>query len=233
MSVKLSKRLNAVYAFVDMACVLDIGCDHGKLIEKLFESKKITYAFVSDISSPSLLKAVNLLKDNNRNFDFDVADGFSNKMLNKNLQQCIISGIGGFEIIKILSNNITDITKFVLQPQNNWLELKKYLVKNNYKIVNDVVIKDKNIFYNVIKTEKTLNKNKLSQFQLRFGDDNYTNKNEDFILYLKYLENKYEKLLFELPKFKKHTIKTEIKFIKKAIIKWEKIYGKNVAISKN
>ena len=73
----LRPRLIAVRQLVDKKRVADVGCDHGKLVEDLFRNKKIDYAFVSDISKDSVMKAVDLLTKNNRNFDFGIGDGLS------------------------------------------------------------------------------------------------------------------------------------------------------------
>ncbi len=225
MGTKISKRLITIAQQITGKRLLDIGCDHGKLVEYLFENEIINYAFVSDISKPSVLKAVTLLTENGRNFDYAVADGFSAEMTDKKLDECVISGMGGLEIIKILNNNTTNITSFVLQPQNNVLELKAYLAKNKFNILCDIVVKDKNIYYNVIKVQKNSSKVKISAFDLRFGKENFINKNYDFYLYLQYLKEKYNKICPGLPPLKKREINKEIKFVNKAIKKWEKLNG--------
>ncbi len=232
MKTKLSKRLSIVASLVDKDRVIDIGCDHGKLVESLFEEGKITYAFVSDISKPSVLKAVKLLTEHNRNFDYAVADGFSPSTKDKKLNQCIISGMGGLEIIKILSANPTNITSYVLQAQNNVLELKNYLIKNKLTIVRDIIVKDKNIYYNVVKVEKLQKQVKPSLFELRFAYENFLNHNEDFYLYLQYLRQKYENIINNLPLFKKSKLRKELNYVNIAIKKWENMYGKDITISK-
>ena len=100
----LGDRLSLVASFVDKERVADIGCDHGKLLEELFRLKKITYAFASDISGPSVNKAVELLSFNKRNFDYAVGDGLEKLEEKHNIQQVVISGMGGLEIIKIMEN---------------------------------------------------------------------------------------------------------------------------------
>ena len=134
----LSPRLVKVREFVDCKRVADIGCDHGKLVEDLFRNNKIDYAFVSDISKPSVTKAVELLTKNKRNFDYAVGDGLEKIETNHNIEQVVISGMGGLEIIKILENNPLLLSKFVLQPQNNELRLKMWLIENNFEILNDL-----------------------------------------------------------------------------------------------
>ena len=232
MGAKLSKRLEFVANFVTETRIADIGCDHGKLTEYLFENKIIEYALVSDVSLPSVKKAENLLKVNNRNFDWAFADGFNGVNEKHNVKQAIIAGMGGLEIIKILKQNKTSINKFVLQPQNNELKLKKYLLKNNYHILNDIIIKDKHIFYNVLRVEKKDSRQKISKFNLLFSNENFKN-NADFYLYLQFLHKKYNKILISLPKLKRHKTKKMVYYVNKAINLWEKCNGKNITISKN
>lgn len=226
----LRPRLIAVRQLVDKKRVADVGCDHGKLVEDLFRNKKIDYAFVSDISKDSVMKAVDLLTKNNRNFDFGIGDGLSTLSDKHNIEQVIISGMGGYEIVKILENNHIQINEFVLQPQNNELKLKLWLNKNNYEIINDFIVKDRHIYYNVIKIKLGKPK-KQSLFNLKFGKENFYG-NYDFYNYLVYNHNKLTEKLFSIPKSKQKEIKKEIKLFKKALKKWGKINENNVAISK-
>lgn len=227
----LSPRLQLVSRFVDKKRVADIGCDHGKLVEDLFRNNKIDYAFISDISEPSVTKAVKLLTDNNRDFDYAVGDGLEKIEKNHNIEQVVISGMGGLEIIKILENNKLKLNNFVLQPQNNELKLKQWLLQNNYEIVNDLIVKDRHIYYNVLKVISAKKVKKLRLFDLKFGKHNF-NGNEDFFKFLVYQKSKFEKMLWSMPKAKQKEVKKELKFIKKAFKKWERINENNVTISK-
>lgn len=224
-------RLMAVANLVDKSRIADIGCDHGKLLEALFRQGKITYAFASDISEPSVKKAVDLLSKNNRNFDYAIADGLEKINKDHKIEQVVISGMGGLEIIKIMSKNTLGLNSFVLCPHNNELELKLWLIKNNYKIETDIIVKDRHFYYNVLKVEKSEKIKKVKLFDLKFGLDNF-NGNLDFYDYLMYSKNKYINLLKNVPKHKSKPMKIELKFINKALKKWEKLNENNVAISK-
>ena len=173
MKTKLSKRLTNVANLITEQRIADVGCDHGKLVEYLFENGKITYAFVSDISAPSVNKAKVLLTQNNRQFDWAVADGTNAILPEHNVNEIVVSGMGGCEIIKILSNDKSNVKKFVLQPQNNEILLKKYLLKNKFNIKRDFIVKDKNIYYNVLSVEKINKKQKISKFNLYFAKENF------------------------------------------------------------
>ena len=114
----LSLRLIRIKQFVTGKRVADIGCDHGKLVDDLFKTGRIEYALMSDISEPSVNKAVTLLNKSSFNFDYAVADGLDAIRPEQNIDEVIISGMGGLEIIKILSNNHTLVPSFVLQQSH-------------------------------------------------------------------------------------------------------------------
>lgn len=227
----LGKRLSLVAEFVDKKRVADIGCDHGKLLEELFRQNKITYAFASDISAPSVNKAIELLSKNNRNFDFAVGDGLEKIESKHNVEQIVISGMGGLEIIKIMENNPLSFADFVLCPHNNEYALKKWLIQNKFEIIKDLIVKERHIYYNVLKVKKVLKQKRITTFYLKFGKNNF-NGNVDFYDYLIYSRNKYEKILLNLPKNRHKDFKKELKLVNKAIKKWERINENNIAISK-
>ena len=58
---KLGKRLEVIASLVDRKRIADVGCDHGKLAYYLLEKGISDYAVVSDISMPSLNKAIDIL----------------------------------------------------------------------------------------------------------------------------------------------------------------------------
>lgn len=227
----ISPRLNAVMNLVNLRRVADIGCDHGKLLEALFRLDKIDYAFASDISEPSVNKAKELLSKNNRNYDYAIGDGLEKISNEHNIEQVVISGMGGLEIIKILENNTLNIGSFVLQPQNNEIKLKEWLIKNKYEIVNNLIVKDRHIYYNVIKAEKVEKLKKQKLFDLKFGKENFYG-NIDFYNFLLYSKDKFVNLINKLPRYKQKEIKKELKMTIKAIKKWEINNENNATISK-
>ena len=192
MKINLTKRMLQISNLVSYRRMADIGCDHGKITAKLFLDNKIDFAVVSDISFESAEKAKILLNGLNINsFDMRVGDGL--KTINKedNIESVIISGMGGEEIIKILSQSSLKFKEYILGPQHGELLLKKYLVENGYNIVLDKTIFDGK-FYNLIKCVQ--GKNLRTEDNLILSPDNFEN-NEDFESYLEYRKNKLEKIL--------------------------------------
>ena len=128
------------------------------------------------------------------NFDMRVGDGFENIFDDDNIEEVIISGLGGLEILKILQKSTICVSSMIIQPQNNNILLKKYLVENGYNIVFDKIIHDDK-FYNIFKVVKGAWLG--NEFDLYFGKDNFA-KNDDFIKYLNYIDEKIIRFIDKL-----------------------------------
>lgn len=190
-------RIQKIAEFVSHRTVAEIGADHGYITKYLFNTNKINFAYLTDISSNSLQKAVkNFAKTPKNKVSFLVGDGLEvfKTISTKIPKEIIIAGMGGKEIIKILTKNI-HYNNFVLQPQKNVLEVRKFLNKNNYKILKDEVVKSGKIYYFVLKVKKIKTKQKLTKQQLMFGLTNIKNFSPSFLSYLKYEQQKNEQIL--------------------------------------
>ena len=188
------KRIRAIATLINDKdkTVADIGADHGYLTKVLIEENRAKAVIATDISKASLEKTANLAKK----YGFldkillKVGDGL--KILNKGEAQIVvIAGMGGNEIIKILEEN-TDKTfdKFIFQPMQNTINLREYLIKHNYEIIKDFIVKDRKKFYNTIVARFSTNKQNLSKKQIEFGLTNLDLRGNDFIEYLsEYINN--------------------------------------------
>lgn len=184
---KLTKRLDLICNLVESRKIADVGCDHGKLTRELFERNKIDFAYISDISNPSLQKAINLLYPYSGRFKAICCDGLQG--YDENIDECIIAGMGGYEIMKIIKNSPIDVKSYILAPQHDIIELKKFLISNYFEIIFDIIILDKGKFYNIIKCKKSTKLCNLSDYDLYFGKENFSNNLSDISKYLdKYLE---------------------------------------------
>ncbi len=174
-NIKLSKRLQLVADQVVGRRVADIGCDHGKIITYLFENNKIDYAICSDISAPSVKKAEDLLnkrKIDHRLWDVRCGDGLQTVTSADRIDDVIMSGLGGREISKIISQSTVDV-RYILQPQHNEIDLKKYLVCNGYDILFDKIVYDMGKYYNVFVAKRGKSDKVYSDYDLYFGRDNF------------------------------------------------------------
>lgn len=212
------KRIRAIATLINDKdkTVADIGADHGYLTKVLIEENRAKAVIATDISKASLEKTANLAKKYGflDKIFLKVGDGL--KTLNKGAAQIVvIAGMGGNEIIKILEEN-TDKTfdKFIFQPMQNTINLREYLIKHNYEIIKDFIVKDRKKFYNTIVARFSTNKQNLSKKQIEFGLTNLDLKANDFIEYLsEYINN--NEIIYE--KSKSKIIKEKINMAKEVL----------------
>ena len=137
--IKISKRLLKISELVKGNIVADVGCDHGKLSEYLLKQKLCEKVIVSDISKSSLQKAINLLSKEKLNFESIHCNGLVGYK-DKVIDECIISGMGGDEIIKIISSSPIDIKSYILSPQHNIIDVKKFMLDNGFMLTFDKIV---------------------------------------------------------------------------------------------
>jgi tRNA (adenine22-N1)-methyltransferase len=152
----------------------------------------------SDISKGSLAKAEKLLAAY-------VEDGRATPVLGdgffgvpKDTEQALIAGMGGHEIVQILSNDRYGFIPkyFVFQPMLNPDLLRRYLVKNGARILRDFTFFDGK-FYDVIVGEYAadIEVTPYTEDEFLFGKENLATRPEAFINRLKILLSNVEKYL--------------------------------------
>ena len=187
-----NKRLRSIIDEINNAHTLaDIGCDHGKVSVMCLLEKRAQYVIACDISAPSLQKAEKLAKKYNlTNIDFRCGDGMD-VIKDNEVDTLLIAGMGGYEIIKILSRKKTGINQYVLCAHNNVLKLRQFLVENCIKIDKDYVVESENHFYNIIVAKD--GNQELSDKELLLGQDSFDNL--DYYNFLLYLKDKNQRIL--------------------------------------
>lgn len=192
-------RIEILASLVDKdAKVLDIGTDHAYLPIYLYQENITKFVTGSDISENALKYAKKNLKRYNLEdkINLIVSDGFKN--IKEDYDTVVISGMGTETIKKILDEKRPD--KLILSSHKNVDELRRYMVSIDYKIDKEIVIKENNIYYDIIKYVK--GREKLSKLDILIGKSNN-------LEYIAYLRKKYERL-YEVSKDKKYLEYLEI-----------------------
>ena len=147
-------RIEELCALVDpCGSFADVGCDHGYCARHVLKSGKCGNVLITDISAKCLAKAEKLLAEyiEAGRCRAVCCDGL--KGVPTDTEQVLIAGMGGEEIIKILSESFIP-QKFILQPMKNADKLRKFLLDNGCKLTYDGIFKDEK-FYFVIKGERS------------------------------------------------------------------------------
>ena len=129
----------------------DVGCDHGYCSEYMLKNQLCERAILSDVSKGSLAKAESLLAPFIRagKAVSVLGDGFFG--VPKDTEQVLIAGMGGSEIVHILSDKQYGFmpARFVFQPMHDGEKLRRYILANGGYIHRDFTFFDGK-YYEVI-----------------------------------------------------------------------------------
>lgn len=200
-------RIEEICYYIDECeSFADIGCDHGYCTLHALKSGKCKKAIISDVSKKSLAKAERLLSSY-------IADGRCKSVccdglggIDRECELVLIAGMGGMEIIKILTEGFIP-QRFIFQPMKNSEELRSFLIANGCKITADDIFIDGK-YYFIIKGERLGGTKEYSKEELAFGRDSLNNP-----VFKQFAQKEIGKLsAFELTP----ELETKINFIKKA-----------------
>lgn len=220
--MKINNRLKTIGDLVPLSSYpLDIGCDHALLSIYLVKEKGLSKVIASDNKSGPLKKA-------KENVDFyKVSDKV--KLLKsegldsytKGIDTITISGMGGLNINKILDDNkkyLKNIDTLILSPNNYSLAVKRKLIKFGYHIEDEVLVKEKNIIYEILVFKK--GRKYYSYKKLFLGPILMTKKDNLTKEYYQNILDTKESLLNALPKSFRNKIrltKKEIKYLEEML----------------
>lgn len=220
--IKLSERLSKIADLVDdHAKIVDIGCDHGLLDIYLYQTKKNIKIIASDVNENALSNAINNISKYNLTGKIEVvlSDGLDNIPKEK-IDTIVISGMGANTIMEILSNGSDKLDKvntIIIQSNNKEKELRQYITSLGYYIIDEYLVKDKNIIYTIIKFSR--GKRKYSYFELEYGPVLITKKDSLFKEKIKKTINKNKMILKKIPRDKlRMRIKLFLKIKKQMIL---------------
>lgn len=193
----MTERIRKICALLPAARVFaDIGCDHGYMTEYMLVSGRCERAYISDISPKSLQKAETLLAPYIAAGKCIpvVADGLSG--IPEPCDLVLIAGMGGEEIVKILSLGPLP-EKFVLQPMKNTPKVREYLLSQGAKIECDLTFSEgaeKKKYYDILKGT-SCGEDEYSPMERKYGRDNLRGASEAF---LQKMQEEREKLAFRM-----------------------------------
>ncbi|MFA9398699.1 MAG: tRNA (adenine(22)-N(1))-methyltransferase TrmK [Clostridiaceae bacterium] len=155
----LSIRLEKIISMIDECdAIADIGTDHGYIPINLIEKSICKKVIAADINIGPLEKAdKNIKAASLDNIETRLGPGL-NIIKKGEVNVVIIAGMGGNLIRDIINENkdIFDSLDYaILQPVQNPEILRKYLYENDYKVIKEDLVIDENIFYEIMKVEKS------------------------------------------------------------------------------
>ncbi len=188
----MNKRLLEVAKLIDKCnMVIDVGCDHALLSIFLIQNKICKNVINIDCNVLPLKNGENNVKKIGleKNIKFILNKGLSNLNIGDVVDYITICGMGSQNIIEIINNSTINPKKYILQSNNNSPKLRKWLSNNSYKIIDEKIVYENKIYYEIIMIEAG-DTNIINDVDLYIGP---ILKNNNLIL-KNYLLNKYNYL---------------------------------------
>jgi tRNA (adenine22-N1)-methyltransferase len=179
----LSIRLKAILDYIEEHDHLaDIGCDHGYLLIAALQKGLKFVQGIDNKKGPLAQAKVNLTSFLGPQVILTLSDGLED--LDSKVDTVVISGMGGINIIDILSNNIhkaQKLRKIIVQPNTNIYELRKYLNDNGFEFQSEKMVYEKKQYYEILVVKYTGKVNELSENDFIFGPYLRKERSELFI----------------------------------------------------
>jgi tRNA (adenine22-N1)-methyltransferase len=128
---------------------LDMGSDHGYVLEEAFKKGYIKKGITSDVREMPLQQSLKTLK--NYPVQGILSDGFL--AINESFDACVIAGMGAYLISDIMTHAPLHDAIYILQPNDKYGHLRKRLEGLNFKIVDEYIVYDK-FYYIIMKVER-------------------------------------------------------------------------------
>ncbi len=196
------KRIDTLCSLLTAAeTFADVGCDHGYCSEYMLKNGLCKRAILSDISKGSLAKAESLLAPYIRSGVAVAVLGDGFKGVPPDTDEVLIAGMGGSEIVSILSDEKYGFIpkRFVFQPMHDGEKLRRYLLKNGGYIERDFTFEDGK-FYDVLvggRIQPNTERQTYTDAEYEFGKENLREMPTAFVKRTKKLLNNVEKYLLQ------------------------------------
>ena len=188
-----SKRIDTLCSLLAPADTFaDVGCDHGYCTEYMLKNGLCNHAVFSDISKGSLQKAERLLGAFVKAGKATpvLGDGFYG--VPKTTEEVLIAGMGGSEIVAILSDEKYGFMpkRFVFQPMHDAEKLRRYLLSYGAYISRDYTFEDKKFYEVIVGGYDGTKTQAYTEAEYEFGRDNLRERGEAFLRRMEILHEK-------------------------------------------
>src|SRR6056297_2980082 len=202
--INISDRLKKIISLIPKCDVFaDIGTDHGYLAIRSVQEKIARKAIASDIAKMPLEQAKHQINKYNLIEDIDIRLGSGLEPIEVNeVDGIVVAGMGGKNIYNILESKkevSTRLEFLILQPQNNSEAVRFWLIENGYKIVQELLVKENNIIYQIIKAVPGKSAN-YSNIEMQYGIKKTIDNKSLLKEYLDQEINKCRNILIEMNK---------------------------------
>lgn len=197
LNIHISNRIEKIaYHIPKGSFFADIGSDHALLPCYVCYDDKSAKAIAGEVQKGPYERAIENVNRYGLNNQIDVRLGDGLEVVDDCVELVVIAGMGGKLISRILqqaSNKLVNVTKLILQPNNNAHVVRQTLIKLNFHLSSETMMEENSQIYEILIADK----NHLSPYnddterQIIFGPHLLKNKNS---IFMKYWRSEYKNL---------------------------------------
>lgn len=200
---QLSKRLELAASFVQPGARLaDIGSDHAYLPCYLAQKGIVHFAIAGEVVIGPFTSAKKQIQSSNLTDKVEarLGDGLAVIETSDQIDTITICGMGGDLIARILDAGkeelkLEGVTRLILQPNNAEAKLRRWLIENEYAIIEEKIIEENDKIYEILVAEPSSVTETYSKEDYLFGKRLRQEKNE---IFKKKWQGELEKLAYIL-----------------------------------
>ncbi len=174
----------------------DIAADHCYISLLALESKKVDFVIASDLNKGPLETGKANIKEYGYESKIETRLGSGLEPINNGeVESVIIAGIGGNLMLNLLKNEEEKLGSFkqlILQPQNEEIEVKKYIHSIGFKIKEESYILEKGMRYIILNCVK--GKEELAYTEKDYVIGRFVEEKSKTIHYA-FIKNSYKKAI--------------------------------------
>lgn len=158
--IQISKRLEAIASYIKQdSFFADIGSDHAYLPCYACLKQPNIRAIAGEVNKGPWERAKETVADYRLLNRIEVRLGNGLEIIDDNdkIDTVTIAGMGGSLIESILAagqERLTNVHRIIAQPNNYAYAVRKFLSKNNYNIVDELIIEENGHIYEIIISDK-------------------------------------------------------------------------------
>lgn len=153
----LSQRLLKIAQMVEYKTLADIGTDHAKLPVYLIEREICNTVIASDVADGPVNACKKTVSQCGMESCVQVRKGDGLATISPGeVETVVIAGMGGdlmTEILKAGYEVANSAKEMILQPMTHIPQFRKFLKDNDYQIIDELLVKERDKIYTIIKVK--------------------------------------------------------------------------------
>lgn len=196
----LNQRLKTVTEYISGDALVDIGSDHAYLPIYAINEKIIKSAICGEIARGPYDSSVKNVQQNKLTevIKIRLGDGLSVIRQRDDVDTITICGMGGPLIASIIEEGMNFVhsnPRFIVQANTYPYPVRKIMSEHNYKITEELQLKDGDHFYDIIVFDHSKEPVEYGEADFRFGPVNIAKREPVFIAQLEREKAHIEKIL--------------------------------------